>query len=50
MKLSTSTEWLLFHLWKSNPETGKSCPGIIIPETIIYRFKITKIQNNKIIK
>jgi hypothetical protein len=45
MKLSTSTEWLLFHLWKSNPETGKSCPGIIIPETIIYRCNITKTKN-----
>ena len=38
MKLSTSTEWLLFHLWKSNPDTGQSCPGVIIPDTIIYRF------------
>jgi hypothetical protein len=38
MKLSISTEWLFFHLWKRNPETGKSCPGIIIPDTIIYRW------------
>ena len=37
MKLHTSTEWLLFHLWKPNPETGLTCPGIFIPDTIIYR-------------
>lgn len=40
MKLSLSTEWLLFHLWKNNPETGQSCPGVIIPDTIIYRFSL----------
>ena len=39
MKLSLSTEWLLFHLWKNNPETGQSCPGIIIPDTVIYRYQ-----------
>jgi hypothetical protein len=39
MKLSTCTEWLFFHLWKRNPETKQSCPGVIIPETIIYRSK-----------
>jgi len=38
MKLHTSTEWLLFHLRKKNPETGKSCPGILITDTIIYRW------------
>lgn len=38
MKLSTSTEWLFFHLWKKNPETGNSCPGVFIADTIIYRF------------
>lgn len=37
MKLSVCTEWLFFHIWKSNPETSKSCEGVIIPETIIYR-------------
>ena len=40
MKLSISTEWLYFHLWKRNPETGSSCPGVIIPDTIIFRYYI----------
>ena len=39
MKLSACTEWLFFHLWKTSPETQKSCEGIIIPETIFYRYK-----------
>ncbi|EGR31604.1 mitochondrial processing peptidase beta, putative [Ichthyophthirius multifiliis] len=38
MKLSTSTEWLYFHLWKKNPETQSSCPGVFIPDTVIYRW------------
>ncbi|KRX00119.1 hypothetical protein PPERSA_07226 [Pseudocohnilembus persalinus] len=39
MKLSSSTEWLFFHLWKKNPEkNNSSCPGIFIPDTIIYRW------------
>lgn len=38
MKLSSSTEWLFYHMWKNNPDTLKSCPGIIIMDTIIYRF------------
>ena len=25
---------------EKNPETDKSCPGILIPNTIIYRFDI----------
>ncbi len=38
MKLSICTEWLFFHLWKKNPETGKSCAGLVVPDTIIYRY------------
>jgi hypothetical protein len=38
MKLSTSTEWLFFHLWKKNPETGTSCPGVFLVDTVIYRW------------
>ena len=38
MKLSNSTEWLFFHLWKKNPENGQSCPSIRIPETIFFRW------------
>lgn len=38
MKLLNSTEWLFFHLWKKNPETGKPCPSIRIPETIFFRW------------
>lgn len=34
-----STEWLFFHLWKKSPDTGKSCPGIFIIDTIIYRLQ-----------
>ena len=37
MKVSACTEWLFFHLWKNNPETNRPCPGIIIPDTLIYR-------------
>jgi hypothetical protein len=28
MRLSSNTEWLFFHLWKKNPETNTSCPGV----------------------
>lgn len=38
MKLNACTEWLFFHLWKINRETSQSCPGILIPDTIIYRY------------
>ena len=38
MKLSLSTEWLFFHLWKKNPETNSSCPGIYLTDTVIYRL------------
>ena len=38
MKLLNSTEWLFFHLWKKNPETGLSCPGVNIPNTIFFRW------------
>ena len=32
------TEWLLFHLWKKNDLTKQSCPFVLIPDTIIYRW------------
>ena len=32
------TEWLLFHVWQKNKFTSCSCPGLLIPETIIYRL------------
>ena len=38
MKLSLSTEWLYFHLWKKNPVNNRSCQSILIPDTIIYRW------------
>ncbi|KAM3128080.1 hypothetical protein pb186bvf_019843 [Paramecium bursaria] len=38
MKLSLSTEWLFFHLWKKNPDTNQSCPGVFVADTIIYRW------------
>ncbi|CAD8090679.1 unnamed protein product [Paramecium sonneborni] len=38
MKLSLSTEWLFFHLWKKNPDTNSSCPGVFVADTIIYRW------------
>lgn len=38
MKLSTSTEWLYFHLWKKNPDTNTSCPGVFLVDTVIYRW------------
>lgn len=45
MRLSACTEWLFFHLWKSNPENGKSCEGVIIPETVIFRFFLWNIKD-----
>lgn len=38
MKLSTSTEWLFFHLWKKNPDMEISCPGVFVVDTVIYRW------------
>ncbi|KRX07881.1 hypothetical protein PPERSA_10269 [Pseudocohnilembus persalinus] len=38
MKACNSTEWLLFHLWKENPKTGKSCIGLLISEVVIYQM------------
>jgi len=45
MKLSTSTEWLFFHLWKKNPETGYSCPGVFIADTIVKFINFFFILN-----
>ena len=38
MQIVCPTEWLFFHLWKRNPITDTSCPMILIPDTIIYRW------------
>ena len=38
MKTATFTEWLFFHLWKKNPETNQSCPYILIPDTVLFRW------------
>jgi len=38
MKITGYTEWLFFHLWKRNSETNSTCPGILIIDTIIYRW------------
>lgn len=32
------TEWLLFHLWKPDDNTGMCCPYINLTDTIIYRW------------
>jgi len=32
------TEWLLFHLWKTDEVRHASCPHILIPDTVIYRW------------
>lgn len=32
------TEWLLFHIWKTDPNTKSSLIGVNLPETIIYRL------------
>jgi hypothetical protein len=32
------TEWLLFHLWKTDETRRTSCPNILIPDTVIYRW------------
>lgn len=38
MKQNNATEWLFFHQWKKNPDTSASCPGILIPDTLLYRW------------
>lgn len=38
MKVSILTEWLFYHIWKKNPRTKASCPGILVPHTIIFRW------------
>lgn len=38
MKLGTCTEWLFFHLWKKNPNSGHSCNGVFLADTVIYRW------------
>lgn len=31
------TEWLFFHIWRPDPTTKLSCPGVKIPNTVLYR-------------
>ena len=38
MRVANNTEWLFFHLWKKDPETAFSCPGLYIAETILFRW------------
>lgn len=38
MKLTTLTEWLFFHIWQRNSLSGTSCPGVLIPDTVIFRW------------
>lgn len=38
MKITNYTEWLFFHLWKKNPNTGKCCPSVLLPDTVLYRW------------
>ena len=38
MRITTLTEWLFYHLWKKNPTTKTSCPSILIPDTVIFRW------------
>ena len=38
MKVSSNTEWLFFHLWKKNPYSLKPCEGVMIPDTLFYRW------------
>ena len=60
MQLINATEWLFFHLWKTNPKTKESCPNINIPYTIFYNWgqpwtgyktqstKIDRLEKDKI--
>ncbi|CAD8045622.1 unnamed protein product [Paramecium sonneborni] len=55
MKLGTCTEWLFFHLWKKNPNSGHSCNGVFLADTVIYRwaqpyFRYFTAQNGQIIR
>ena len=38
MELSNRTEWLFFHLWRKNPKTKEPCQGVLIPDTIFFRW------------
>lgn len=38
MELSTLTEYLFFHLYKSSPITGQPCPLVNIPCTLFFRW------------
>lgn len=40
MKQIASTEWLFYHLRKKNQNTGMQCPGILIPDTLIYKKQL----------
>jgi hypothetical protein len=32
------TEWLIFHIWRPASATGRCCPNIALPETVICRW------------
>ena len=38
MKITNYTEWLFYHIWKKNSTTETSCPCVIIPDTVIFRW------------
>lgn len=41
--IPAATEWLFFHLWKSNPLTGASCKNINIASTVLYRWGVPNV-------
>ena len=61
VNVTARTEWLFYHLWKKNPNTGLSCESILIPSTVFFRWahphvwykmssqmKIVRMKNEKI--
>ena len=38
MKTANYTEWLFYHIWRKNEQTRKSCPHVLIPDTVLFRW------------
>lgn len=32
------TEWLMFHIWRPDAASGRCCPNVALPETVICRW------------
>jgi len=55
MRAISLTEWVYYHLWKKDLQTGEGVTGINIPDTILYRWGQPRVwyfssQSKKILK